>query len=88
MSKDNRKQEEYREMALRALKAVKAIEFCKCERMYRIKSDCDYAFKYGTAEVKREFQGEKIDFDLLHDEMKNILDEAAPNNAKCDYCEA
>ena len=75
-------------MALRALKAVKAIEFCKCERMYRLGHNRDHAYEYGTAEAKREFQGKEIDFKLLRKEIEQVLKEAAPDDAKCDYCEA
>lgn len=90
MSLAKRKLEEkqaYHNMALEVLEEVKAIEFCLCRRIYRLGSNRENAFEYGTAKAKEKFQGEKINFSLLHDEMKNVLDEAALDGEKCPNCE-
>ena len=72
---------------IRSVEEVKAIEFCLCRRIYRLGSNRENAFEYGTAKAKEKFQGEKINFSLLHDEMKNVLDEAALDGEKCPNCE-
>lgn len=76
----------YRQMALEVLKDVKAIEWCICGRIFRQGENYDNAYAYGTNKAKEKYCNEKINFDLLHAQIKEVLNEALIND-KCPNCE-
>ena len=84
------KEEEYRGIAFDVLTMIGAIKTCDFHddfyyATYLLDDSSIYAM--ATAKVKKEYNQMNIDFQLFHDSIKEIMDEAADGADSCPYCD-
>ena len=84
------KMDEYRDLAFTVLREIGAIKTCDFHNDFYYSTysfDEKIIYAMATAKAKELHESADIDFKLLHNKIKEIMDEAADSADKCPYCE-